>query len=74
MQAQSTQPKVQSVRVTRAFYLNGKPTKVNETIELPRILALEMKAANKVEFIEAKQEPAVEAKKPDAPRESRRMI
>ena len=48
MQAQTTQPQTLSVRVLRPFYFGGKPTKVNETIDLPRIFAQEMKAAHKV--------------------------
>ena len=66
MQAQTTQPQTLNVRVLRAFYFGGKPTKVNETIELPRIFAQEMKAAHKVEILPAKPEPAPEAKKPEA--------
>jgi hypothetical protein len=54
MQAQQQQPQIRSARVLRPFYFNGKPTKVGETIELPRIFALEMKAAHKVELIEVK--------------------
>jgi hypothetical protein len=56
MQAQQNQPKTSSVRVLRAFYFNGKPVKVNETLDLPRLFALEMRAAHKVEIIEAKPE------------------
>ena len=62
MQAQQQQPQTTSVRVVRAFYLNGKPTKVNETIDVPRLLALELKAANKVEIVATKAEPKVEEK------------
>lgn len=62
--AQQTQPKTQNVRVLRSFYFQGKPTKVNETIEVPRTFALELKAAHKAEFVEPKPEP--EAKKPEA--------
>jgi len=39
-------------RVLRAFYYQGKPTKVNETVELPRVFALEMASAHKLELIE----------------------
>ena len=65
MQAQQKQPQTASVRVVRAFYLNGKPTKVNETIDVPRLLALELKAANKVEIVAVKAEPKAE-EKPEA--------
>lgn len=66
MQAQQKQPQMQSVRIVRAFYFNGKPTKVGETIELPRLFALEMKAAHKVEIVAAKAEDKPEPKKAEA--------
>jgi hypothetical protein len=65
MQAQPQQPKTSSVRVLRAFYFNGKPVKVNETLDLPRLFAIEMVAAHKVELIEPKGEDRPEAKKPE---------
>lgn len=65
MQAQPTLPQTLNVRVLRPFYFGGKPTKVNETIELPRIFAQEMKAAQKVEILAAKPEPAPRMEKPE---------
>ena len=50
-QPQQQQPKTLNVRVLRPFYFEGKPTKVDQTITLPRVFALEMKAANKAEII-----------------------
>lgn len=44
-----------TVRVLRAFFLDGKPTKVGTTIELPAVFALEMCAAHKAELV---QKPA----------------
>jgi hypothetical protein len=57
-------PEKQEVRVERAFYFNGKPTKVGETIELPRIFASEMIAAHKAKAIAAKvdNKPVVDEK------------
>jgi len=72
MQAQQAQPQVQSARVIRSFYFNGKPTKVGETIELPRFFALEMKAANKVAIIAPKLEEKPEPKKPES--QPRRLV
>lgn len=39
-------------RVLRAFYYQGKPTVVGQVVELPRVFALEMAAANKLELLE----------------------
>ena len=38
------------VLIKRAFMFNGTPTVVGKIIDLPRIFALEMCAANKAEF------------------------
>jgi hypothetical protein len=43
----------QSVRVVRAFYYQGKPTKVGTMVELPKVFAKEMIAARKAEEVEA---------------------
>lgn len=43
---------MQKVRVMRAFYYHGKPIEKGSTGELPKLFALEMRAANKVEFID----------------------
>ena len=43
----------QSVRVVRAFYYQGKPTKVGTLVELPKVFAKEMIAAKKAEEVEA---------------------
>jgi len=72
MQAQQAQPKMENARVLRSFYFNGKPTKVGETIELPRFFALEMKAANKVAIIAPKPEEKPEPKKPES--QSRKLV
>ncbi len=37
-----------TVRVTRAFYVNGKATKIGDVLDLPHVFALEMLAAHKV--------------------------
>ena len=66
MQAQQAQPQTLSTRVLRAFYFNGKPVKKDETIELPRLFALEMKAAHKVEIIQPKAEVKPEPVKAEA--------
>jgi len=71
-QQQQQQPQTTSVRVVRAFYLNGKPTKVNETIDVPRLLALELKAANKVEIVQPKVEEKLEPKKAES--QPRRLV
>jgi hypothetical protein len=47
MQPQQTR----KVRVERAFYVSGTPTKVGDVVELPRVLALEMVAAKKATFV-----------------------
>lgn len=53
---------MQSVRVERAFYWQGKPTKVGEVLELPGIFAREMIAAHKAVAIAAKAAPEVDNK------------
>lgn len=68
MQAQQARAQPQTARVLRAFYFDGKAVPVGETIELPRIFALEMKAANKIEFIDP---PKVDDKSASQKTESR---
>jgi hypothetical protein len=53
-----------TVRVLRAFFIHGKPTKVGDVLELPKLFALEMHAAKKVEFVEPKAEDKPKAEKP----------
>jgi hypothetical protein len=65
-QGVETSMKTQQVRVDRAFYLDGKPTKVGEEIEVPYLLAVELRACNKATFIEPKA-PAAEVKAAKAP-------
>lgn len=43
--------KTMKVRVLRAFFYNGKPTKPNETIEVPVTFGAELIAGKKVERI-----------------------
>lgn len=67
MQAQQQQqPQVVNARVLRSFYFGGKATKVGDILELPRVFALEMRAAHKVEFVQPKAEASPEPKKPEA--------
>lgn len=58
----------QTVRVTRAFYVSGKSLAVGEVVDLPKLLAIEVKAAGKVEFVDgpARVADAGEKKKPEA--------
>jgi hypothetical protein len=56
----------QSVRVVRAFYYQGKPTKVGTMVELPKVFAKEMIAARKAEEVEAPTRAPEKA--PEAPR------
>lgn len=42
---------IKNVRVTRAFYYQGKLLPVGATTPLPKVFALEMKAANKCELL-----------------------
>ena len=44
------QLQVAKVRVVRAFYYDKKPVKVDTVVELPKIFAAEMVAANKAEY------------------------
>lgn len=46
-------------RVLRAFYYQGKATKVEQVVELPAIFAREMEAAGKLELIEDAKPAAV---------------
>jgi len=71
MQAQKpAQPATLKGEVVRAFYYQGKLLKVGEKLELPRIFALEMHAANKLRIETAAPAPEkVEA--PASKKESR---
>ena len=63
-------PQTLKGKVLRPFYYKAgePPLKVGEVLELPRIFALEMKAANKFELEQAPQAPAVSAQPaPSAP-------
>lgn len=58
-------PATLEVEVLRSFMnVDCKPTKVGDRLTLPRVFALEMKAANKVRLIEA-DEPAPETAQPE---------
>jgi hypothetical protein len=58
--------KRQLIRVERAFYLDGKPTKVGDEIEVSYFLAVELKASNKATLIEPKAPPPeAKAKAPE---------
>ena len=46
-----------TIRATRAFYHRGKLIKIGDVIDMPMVLALEMRAANKGEIIEAIKKP-----------------
>ncbi len=45
-----------TVRVVRAFYFQGKSTKVGDVLDLPHVFALEMIAAHKAEPAEKPKE------------------
>lgn len=49
--------KTQKVRVVRAFYWKGEPTKVGDVVEVPEVFAAELVAAKKAERV-AEQAPA----------------
>ena len=72
MQAQKPAPPATlKGEVVRAFYYQGKLLEVGAKVELPRIFALEMHAANKLRFIE-KAAPAPEkVEAPASKKESR---
>lgn len=49
---------MKKVRVLRAFYdHNRKPTKTGDIVEIPKWLAVEVRAANKAEYIEEQTAP-----------------
>jgi len=52
------QLQTQKVRVTRMFYFDRKPQRVGDVVELPKIFANEVRAANKAEFVEDKSDDA----------------
>lgn len=54
----SAQPQSLKGVVLRAFYYQGKVLEVGKSYELPRVFALEMKAANKFEIDKEPQAPA----------------
>lgn len=49
---------IKTVRVLRAFYFKGKPTRIGETLDLPNVFALEMIAAKKAEPADKAEAPA----------------
>lgn len=56
------QPAQLRIRVERAFYHQGKPTKVGDELTLPRMVALELIATNKASHAAAAAPaPAVQA-------------
>lgn len=59
-----------TVRVERAFFYAGKPTKVGEVLPLPHVFALEMIAAHKASAVQEKEEP----KKEDPKKGGRNVI
>lgn len=61
--------KTAQVRVKRAFFYNGEPTKVGAVLEVPAVFAAELIAAKKAERVsdepaktDKPQEPAAKAK------------
>lgn len=54
--------KLEALKVLRPFYLDGKPTKVGEIVEVPSSLSAELRAAKKAEKTEKVEK--VEAPKP----------
>ena len=44
---------IQKVRATRAFYYERKLISPGATVDVPKILAIELRAATKAEFVEA---------------------
>ena len=48
---------IKTIRAKRAFYHQGKLIKIGDVIDMPMVLALEMRAANKGEIIEAIKKP-----------------
>lgn len=71
--AQAKLPEKQSVRVERAFYFNGAPTKVGQEIELPSIFAREMIAAKKCSALASKpaDNAALNTKPPEEAKDGR---
>lgn len=69
MQAQqkAPQPQTLTVLVERAFYYKGEVQKVGSKPTLPRVFALEMKAANKVSLISEPAPVAASAAEPAKP-------
>lgn len=63
-QKAAQQNQMQEVRVLRAFYYQGKPIEKDSVVKLPKLFAVEMRAANKVEFVEPA--PAAPAPAPKA--------
>jgi hypothetical protein len=52
-----TTMKTQYVKVVRAFFWQGKPTKVGDVIELPSSFAAEMVTNHKAERVDAPVKP-----------------
>lgn len=70
-QKAAQQNPVQKVRVLRAFYYQGKPIEKGSVVELPKLFAVEMRAANKVEFVEPAPAAPAEPEKSDAGKKER---
>lgn len=47
------------VRVLRAFYYNGEPTKVGAIVEVPAVFGAELIASKKAEAAEAPAKPGI---------------
>jgi len=65
------QVQLTKVRVVRAFYFDKKPTKVDTIVEVPKIFAAEMVAANKAEFVDSTPEPTSERSGASGPKGSK---
>lgn len=50
--------KTQTVKVLRAFLIEGKPQKVGEVIEVPAGFASELRSGNKVAFVAPEAKPS----------------
>jgi len=56
------QLQTQKVRVLRTFYFDRKAQKVGAVVELPKIFAIEVRAANKAEFVDGHSEDSTDGK------------
>lgn len=55
---------IQHVKVVRAFYFNKELWPVGKEDDMPKNFALDMRASNKVEFIEPKPQKNIDLKQP----------